>query len=65
MGMANLLKPGIKRSLLYISHDGSASANRDAALQVMPLATKDIGPLPAEQRVRLLSALATGLVRVG
>jgi hypothetical protein len=62
IGMANLLKPGIKRSLLYISMI-STSPNRDAALQLLPLAAKDIAPLPAEQRVRLLSALAAGLVR--
>ncbi len=63
MSLANLLKPGIKRSLLYISMIAS-SPNRDGALQVLPLAAKDIAPLPAEQRVRLLSALATSLVRV-
>ena len=62
IGMANLLKPGIKRSLLYISMI-STSPNRDAALQLLPLAARDIAPLPAEQRVRLLSALAAGLIR--
>jgi hypothetical protein len=62
IGMVNLLKPGIKRSLLYISMI-STSPNRDAALQLLPLAAKDIAPLPAEQRVRLLSALAPGLIR--
>ena len=62
IGIANLLKPGIKRSLLYISMI-STSPNRDAALQLLPLAAKDIAPLPAEQRVRLLSALAAALVR--
>jgi hypothetical protein len=35
----------------------------DLALQVLPLAAKDISPLPAEQRVRLLSALSAALVR--
>ena len=63
MSLANLLKPGIKRSLLYISMIAS-SPTRDGALQVLPLAAKDIAPLPAEQRVRLLSALAASLVRV-
>ena len=62
IGTANLLKPGIKRSLLYISMI-STSPNRDGALQLLPLAAKDIAPLPAEQRVRLLSALGAGLVR--
>jgi hypothetical protein len=42
----------------------ASSPNRDSALQVLPLAANDIAPLPAEQRVRLLSALATSLVRV-
>ena len=56
LGMANLLKPGIKRSLLYIAMI-STSRNRDAALQLLPLAAKDIAPLPAEQRVRLLSSV--------
>lgn len=62
VGLANLLRPGIKRSLLYISMISTAP-NRDAAMQLLPLASKDIAPLPAEQRVRLLSALAAGLVR--
>ena len=59
MSLANLLKPGIKRSLLYISMIAASRYSRCARLQVLPLATKDIGPLPAEQRVRLLSALAS------
>ena len=62
MALANLLRGGIKRSLLYIAIIGSAK-QQDTALQVLPLAAKDIMPLPAEQRVRLLSALSAALVR--
>jgi hypothetical protein len=62
VSMANLARPGIKRSLLYIAVVANAP-RLDLALQVLPLAAKDIAPLPAEQRVRLLSALATALLR--
>jgi hypothetical protein len=60
MALANLLRSGIKRSLLYIGIIGAAK-EPDTALQVLPLATKDIAPLPAEQRVRLLAALSAAL----
>ena len=49
--------------MLYIGMI-AASREPDVALQVCPLAAKDIAQLPAEQRVRLLSALAASLVRV-
>ena len=62
LSMANLVKPGIKRSLLYIGMI-SAGANRDTTLGLLPLAAAHIKLLPAEQRVRLFSALAAGLVR--
>jgi hypothetical protein len=62
VSMANLSKSGIKRSLLYIAVIANAP-RLDLALQVLPLAAKDIAPLPAEQRVRLLSALAAALLR--
>jgi hypothetical protein len=62
VSMANQLRAGIKRSLLYISIIANAP-RMDLALQVLPLASKDISPLPAEQRVRLLSALSTALLR--
>lgn len=62
VSMANLSRPGIKRSLLYIAVIANAP-RLDLALQVLPLAARDIAPLPAEQRVRLLSALATSLLR--
>ncbi len=59
--MANQLRPGIKRALLYIAMIANAP-RLDLALQVLPLAAKDITLLPAEQRVRLLSALAAALL---
>jgi len=62
MVLANLLRGGIKRSLLYAGIAATTS-QLDLALQVMPLATRDIAPLPAEQRIRLLAALAAALVR--
>ena len=62
LGMANLLKPGIKRSLLYLAIIATPP-HRDTPMQMLPLASKDIEPLPAEQRVRLLSALSAALVR--
>jgi hypothetical protein len=60
---ANALRAGIKRSLLYT---GIVATTRqlDVALQIAPLAVRDIQPLPAEQRIRLLSALAAALARV-
>ena len=63
LSVANQLKPGIKRSMLYIGMI-AGSARPDVALGLVPLAAKDIAQLPAEQRVRLLSALAASLVRV-
>jgi hypothetical protein len=63
LSMANQLKPGIKRSMLYIGMI-AGSTRPDVALGLVPLAAKDISTLPAEQRVRLLSALAASLVRV-
>jgi hypothetical protein len=63
MPMANMLRGGIKRSLLYIGVIAGAK-KLDQALQVLPLAQKDIAQLPAEQRVRLCAALATALVHV-
>jgi len=62
MGLANLLRPGIKRSLLYIGMIAAAT-RRDDATQVLPLASKDISLLPAEQRLRLNAALAASLVK--
>jgi hypothetical protein len=59
--LANLLRPSIKRSLLYIGI--VANAQPDIALQIVPLAAADIATLPAEHRVRLQSALAAALVR--
>jgi hypothetical protein len=61
--LANLLRGGIKRSLLYASIAGSTT-RLDLALQEAPLATRDIASLPAEQRVQLLSALAASLARI-
>ncbi len=63
VSMANQLRPGIKRSMLYIGMI-AGSTKPDVALGLVPLAAKDIALLPAEQRVRLLSALAASLVRV-
>jgi hypothetical protein len=62
MALANQLRPGIKRSLLYIAMIAAAT-RRDDATQVMPLASKDISVLPAEQRLRLNAALAASLVK--
>jgi hypothetical protein len=63
LSMANQLKSGIKRSMFYIGMI-AGSTRPDVALGLVPLAAKDIALLPAEQRVRLLSALAASLVRV-
>jgi hypothetical protein len=63
MVLANLLRGGIKRTLLYAGI--AANTTRlDLALQEAPLATRDLTPLPAEQRVQLLSALASALARI-
>src|SRR5439155_15840885 len=62
MPLANLLRGGIKRSLVYAGIIASA-AQPDAALQVLPLAIHDAEPLPAEQRIRLLAALSAALVK--
>ncbi|MEO8369496.1 MAG: hypothetical protein ABI806_09860 [Candidatus Solibacter sp.] len=62
LALANLLRPGIKRSLLYIGMIAAAT-RRDDAAQVLPLASKDISPLPAEQRLHLNEALAASLVK--
>jgi hypothetical protein len=63
MVLANLLRGGIKRTLLYAAI--AANTTRlDLALQEAPLATRDLTPLPAEQRVQLLSALASALARI-
>ncbi len=63
LSLANQLKPGIKRSMLYIGMI-AGSRSPDVALGLVPLAAKDVSTLPAEQRVRLLSALAASLIRV-
>jgi hypothetical protein len=63
LAMANVLRPGVKRSLLYIAMI-AASTSRDTALGILPLPARDIAQLPAEQRVRLLSALATSLLHI-
>jgi hypothetical protein len=60
--MANLLPGGIKRALLYISIIATTK-DPDTAIQIAALASRDIAPLPGEQRVRLLSALTTALLR--
>jgi hypothetical protein len=62
MPLANLLRGGVKRSLVYAGIIGNA-AQPDAALQVLPLAVHDVEPLPAEQRIRLLAALSAALVK--
>ena len=61
--LTNQLKPGVKRSLLYIAIIANET-RLDLALEVLALASKDIATLPAEQRVRLLSALAKALLHV-
>ena len=62
MMLANGLRGGIKRALLYASvMAGSSMA--DAALQVLPLAERDVMPLPAEHRIRLLAALSAALLK--
>ena len=55
--LANGLKPGVKRTLLYAAMMALAD-NRDSTLQVLQLAEKDAEALPAEQRIRLFSAVA-------
>ena len=61
MPLADILREGVKRSLLYAGIIGAAQ-RPDAALQVLPLAIRDITPLPAEHRIRLLSAVCAALV---
>jgi hypothetical protein len=60
--IANLMRGGIKRSLIYTGIISNAT-QLDAALQVLPLAVHDVEPLPAEQRIRLLAGLSTALVK--
>jgi hypothetical protein len=62
MTMANLLRPGVKRSLLYAGI--VIAAKPELGLQVLQMATRDAALLPAEQRARVDCALAAGLVRV-
>jgi hypothetical protein len=62
MPLANALRGGVKRALVYAGIIGSA-AQPDAALQVLPLGVHDAEPLPAEQRIRLLAALSAALLK--
>jgi len=62
LSLVNLLPGGIKRAVLYISMIATAK-DSDTPIQISALATRDIVPLPAEQRVRLLSTLAATLLR--
>jgi hypothetical protein len=62
VSMANQLRPGIKRSLLYIAIIANMPGF-DTALSVLPLAARDLALLPAEQRVILYSALSAALLR--
>ena len=62
MPLANVLRAGIKRCLVYIAVIANA-AQPDAALQVLPLAVHDIEPLPAEQRIRLFAALVAAVAK--
>jgi hypothetical protein len=61
LAIATQIRPGIKRSLLYTAYVAGAP-RMDMALEVYPLAVRDIAPLPAEQRVRLLAALSAALL---
>ncbi len=60
--LANSLRGGVKRALLYAAIIPAAGG--DSALQIFHLALRDIEPLPAEHRVALLSALASSMFRV-
>jgi hypothetical protein len=60
--LANRLRGGIKRSLIYVGIIGNA-VQPDAALQVLPLAVHEVEPLPAEQRIRLLAGITAALVK--
>jgi hypothetical protein len=62
VSLANIMRGGIKRSLVYAGIISNA-AQPDAALQVLPLAVHDLEPLPAEHRIRLLAALSAAIVR--
>jgi hypothetical protein len=62
MPLANLLRGGIKRTLVYAGIIANA-ARPDVALQVLPLAVRDAEGLPAEHRVRLFSAISASLVK--
>jgi hypothetical protein len=61
--LANTLRPGIKRSLLYAGIVAGAP-NREAASGLFQLALRDIELLPAEQRIYTLCALANAIRRV-
>ena len=55
--LANGLRPGVKRTLLYAGMM-TASAARDTTVEILQLADRDAERLPAELRIRLFSALA-------
>jgi hypothetical protein len=61
--LANLLRRGIKRTLIYTAMIAS-TRQTDVALQILPLAVRDAETLPAEQRVRLFAALSLAVVRI-
>jgi hypothetical protein len=60
--LANLLQPGIKRSLLY-SAMTAASRNRDQGLGTLQLAFKDAEPMAPEHKMIVLSAAANAVLR--
>jgi hypothetical protein len=62
MPLANIMRGGVKRSLVYAGIISNA-AQPDAALQVLPLAVHDVEPLPAEQRIRLLAGISAAVVK--
>jgi hypothetical protein len=62
MPLSNLLRSGVKRTLLYAGVISNA-LQPDAALSVLPLASHDAEPLPAEHRVRLFASLSAALVK--
>jgi hypothetical protein len=60
--LANVLSPGIKRSLLY-SAMTAASKDRDPGLGTLQLAFKDAEPMAAEHKAITLSAAANAVLR--
>jgi hypothetical protein len=60
--LANGIRPGVKRSLLYVGH-AAAVRDRGEALGYYALAVRDAELLPAEQRMLITAALTSVMLR--